>query len=252
MTLKKNQKFLLVEGCPRSGTGILRHLLNSHPEIALTHESNILKIGLQSFVEHLKNELPDKQSTTYVGDKFPDYILEHNRIFELFPDALIIHIVRNPVDVLNSMMSRRIKSKQGMDPTWNSALSLNDGIAYWKFCWSVLQKDEKTVAVKYEDLTNQPEKELGHLADLLGLENSFDVSLLGSLPKPGTIRALTASQVKLVNRQLGYFIGNWQLPLQELKAKGPTIQKPVLMKVRVRMKAALFKLHKLANIHNRP
>ena len=139
-----------------------------------------------------------------------------------------------------------------MDPTWNSALSLNDGIAYWKFCWSVLQKDEKTVAVKYEDLTSQPEKELGHLADLLGLENSFDVLLLDSLPKPNTIRALSASQVKLVNRQLGFFIANWQLPLHELKAKSPTIRQPVLMKMRVRMKAAMFKLHKLTNVRYQP
>ena len=42
MTL--NKKLLLVTGCPRSGTTIANIVLNSHPNISITNECNLINI----------------------------------------------------------------------------------------------------------------------------------------------------------------------------------------------------------------
>ena len=219
--------------------------MNSHEEIALTHELNVLRKGIGHLFQTIQSEFPEKLSPKYIGDKFPDYIFEHSRIRKKFPEARTICIFRNPLHVLNSMMYRRKVARQGGDPSWNNHLTLMDALDYWKYAWSLCLEDENLIAVKYEDLISHTDHELGRLADVLGLENRFRTSLIEHVQKPGTDVTLTTSQMEFVDRQLGGVISNWQLSFEDLKAKCPTIQKPLLMKARVRMKAAKLRLHNL-------
>jgi hypothetical protein len=190
-------------------------------------------------MRQIKKEFPEKRCPTYIGDKFPDYIIKHHYIRKRFPEARTICIFRNPLDVINSMMFRRKVSREGGDPSWNRSLSLGDGVAYWKLAWSLLLKDERIIPLKYEDLISHPSRDLERLADILGLVGEFDTSLLSRVQKPGTIRVLTSPQLKFVNHHLGSFISNWQVPLEELREKYPLTAKPALLTTRIRFKGAL-------------
>ena len=51
------KKMILVMGCPRSGTPLLNQLLNSHPEIALTNEMNLVALADEMKRTVFKKEL---------------------------------------------------------------------------------------------------------------------------------------------------------------------------------------------------
>jgi len=251
MALKKNPKLLLVEGCPRSGTGILRHVLNTHWEIAITHELNLLKTGEDLFRARLEEEFSNKTELRYVGDKVPDYIFDHRRLRRKFPDLRILCIIRNPLGVLNSMMFRRRMSEAGHDPTWNRFLSVRDGIAYWKYCWNLLTEDNSILPLKYEDLLQNPDTEMGKVASFLGLGNSFDARVMKTLLKPNTQSSLSIAERRLIEKHLGEFIALWDLPIEHLRAKCRPLTKPIFLKARIRAKALLYKAELLRGKYKR-
>ncbi|MGB9598433.1 MAG: sulfotransferase, partial [Minisyncoccales bacterium] len=69
--MEKEIKWLIVQGCPRSGTTILTRLLNSHPLIYLTYEYNLAK----PFFKNYYKIIPKKKLNRiiYLGDKLPQY-----------------------------------------------------------------------------------------------------------------------------------------------------------------------------------
>lgn len=61
----------------------------------------------------------------YVGDKFPSLFRHFDRIFELFPDAKHVYIVRNPLSVIESYDARH----QDPDDHWQ--WTCQDGMDAW-------------------------------------------------------------------------------------------------------------------------
>ncbi len=111
---------------------------------------------------------------------------------ELFPDAKIIHIYRNPIDSANSYIKRDIERRNQFNLTWKKKIkrhfliakkyhqnfrlnNLQDGYNLWKeyvsksFEWEPVFK-ERMITLKYEDFLDFPFEQMKTLADFCDLE----------------------------------------------------------------------------------
>jgi hypothetical protein len=191
---------IFVVGCPRSGTTLLRLILDSHPSISAGPESRFLW-GLQAIEErnwptlatfgltldewHAKVrslfEAPHRAYAEHQGkvrwaDKSPDYALMLDYIDTLYPDAQIVHIVRNPRDVIDAW--RRfygLKSVHRAAQAWVRYV----GAAH---TFAETMGPGKVMELRYEDLAREPESTLRALLTWLGEPWSDDVLAFADRP----------------------------------------------------------------------
>jgi hypothetical protein len=143
--LKQPETIFFIVGHPKSGTTWLSKILNSHPEVCCNYEghfffrddgfltlSNSLRssVELRNWAERTYNQwssdidkeisvfvklivqyymqaVAEKTGKRIIGDKSPTYQLKE--MAELFPDAKVIHILRDGRDVAVSMAFHRSK-----------------------------------------------------------------------------------------------------------------------------------------------
>jgi hypothetical protein len=140
---------IVLYGAPRSGTTYLQQLLNSHPDVFVSHEARIfgwlyhalevlpederfLVTYHDAFVEYLREHLPDVMRDFYRalapdarfwGDKNPHYAEARSgrcleMVSELFPTSLFIHIIRDGRDVVSSLVRKRIMAQEERGEVW--------------------------------------------------------------------------------------------------------------------------------------
>lgn len=194
------QPFFIV-GPLRSGTTLLRLLVDHHPQINCFGEFEgavSQAVGNQwpvmadyhNFVEH------DRQTQAYrfTVDKTLDYVglvksflaqqyardpgkiigaSIHSRMDmlpQLWPEARFIHLLRDPRDVARSCI--------GMGWVGN----VHEGARYWRKPeehWDLLTRTvdaSRRMTVRFEDLVLDPEKELTRICEFLGV--NFDAAML--------------------------------------------------------------------------
>ncbi|MDX1372196.1 MAG: sulfotransferase [Nitrososphaeraceae archaeon] len=105
-------------------------------------------------------------------EKTPDHLTYTDIILDQFPEARIIHIVRDGRDVLLSLNKLKEKGegwvpnkRSGRIDLWKNAIRQGLG-----FRENNLYKDRITT-IKYEDLMDSPEKTISQLFNFLGLKN---------------------------------------------------------------------------------
>ena len=193
----KNESPIFVVGCPRSGTTLLRKVLNSHSNIACPPESkfivqlvNLLEIdqarnGLQSmgyevpeiqkrlrsFIDSFFQDYCKKQGKKRWADKTPHHVFHLETIDNIYEQqALWVVITRNGLDVANSLQNFDWGIlKPFLEEGTHKAIS---AIRLWCSINKKLLDFQKIIAkriyfIKYEDLTTNPEKALQRLFDFL-------------------------------------------------------------------------------------
>ena len=103
------------------------------------------------------------------GDK-SDYLDRMHIVYDIFPDAKFIHIVRDGRDVVNSVL----KLPWGPKDILAGAEWWSDHVKMAQIVGRVLGKSRYLV-VKYEDLVANPESELTRVCEFLGEEFSADM-----------------------------------------------------------------------------
>src|ERR1700722_10204495 len=118
---------IFIVGCHRSGTTMLRELLDSHPRISSGREdislfwlskldTDLWRITLRGFgyteedwfesvrrmVGDLHSRYAESQGKTRCAIKAPENALILDYINRVYPDCQVIHIVRHPRDVIAS------------------------------------------------------------------------------------------------------------------------------------------------------
>jgi hypothetical protein len=184
---------IFIIGCQRSGTTLLRMILDAHPQICSGEETGFLqdlehmtgnrwhhlatygftrKAVLQEikdFYLKFQHELCSKTGKTIWIDKTPYYYDQISFIRELFPEAKFIFIYRDGRDVAASCREK-----------WGK-IGFYKCIREWKRSFKIIEnlEGENTndiYKLKYEDLVTNPRL---HLQELLSFLNiAWDDALL--------------------------------------------------------------------------
>ena len=164
--------YLFIVGCPRSGTTLLRRMVDAHPRISITHETHWIPklvdcppadlprvlaehprsatLGIErrelealphdsytGFVEALFDHYGSVRGKPIVGDKVPGYVREIPLLHRLFPTARFVHLVRDGRDVVLSALDweRKAEDMRRRFPTWEEAPAATAAL-WWR--WNVL------------------------------------------------------------------------------------------------------------------
>jgi protein-tyrosine sulfotransferase len=191
---EKSNEDLIIIGCyPRSGSTLLKNLLNQHPKIIAGEiEINIFQDiktkdklinafninqkeisqaknnanDLVSFSENILEKVKEKNEGEKVLIKQPKHVLFIDKIFKHYPQSKFIHIIRDGRD---ATMSQRY-------------YLLPKGKKEWPYEWCCRQwatfinrarkfkDDPRYLEVYYEDLVKNPKENLDKITGFLNLE----------------------------------------------------------------------------------
>ena len=202
---------IFIVGSPRSGTTLLRNMLNRHPAIAICHETyfhhlvyrrrhafgNLNNLGnrrrlveeylstervtsmgidLQALEETLLREgtsyetffasllrfYAQANSKRRCGEKSPRHAVFTETLCQWFPGAFIIHILRDPRDVVASLLRMPWASRSVLT---NSDTWLRCNLGAWRS-----RQRPGYLQVRYEELATRPEEELRRICAFVGEE----------------------------------------------------------------------------------
>lgn len=186
---------IFVIGSPRSGTTLLRLILDSHPAISCGEETHFLR-DLESIVGRnwelvatygisrawwlqairtlymdFQAQVLERSGKTRWAEKDPTYTLHLAFIEELFPTAVFVHLVRDGHDVVASFRDRwgYRSAARAAKGEWaryvRAAQALGDRLPA-----------ERYLEIRYERLVADPEDEGRRLFTFLG--ESWDPAVL--------------------------------------------------------------------------
>ena len=178
---------IFVIGSPRSGTTLLRLILDSHPHISCGEETHFLRdleavvgrnwdlvatygLGREWWIEHIRGlyeafqaEVLARSGKLRWAEKDPTYTLHALFIEELFPDALYIHLLRDGHDVVASFRDR-----------WGYKSAARAARSEWARYVTAARElgarlpADRFLELRYEDLVADPEGQGRRLFAFLG------------------------------------------------------------------------------------
>jgi Sulfotransferase family len=186
---ERGQGLVFIVGSPRSGTSWLARLMGAHEAIAATQETELLNRYCQTWFHAWNEQLPTdadqwsrhrhrglpavltaeeldnyvlgfardvyakvlslKPTARVVVDKNPEYSLHIDVIRRMFPDAGVIHIVRDGRDVAASMLA----ASRGWGRDWAPA-QVRLAAQTWRACVESASaaRSGRYLQIGYEDL----------------------------------------------------------------------------------------------------
>jgi len=210
-----SQAPFFIVGCGRSGTSLLRNLLNSHLEVAIPLESLFivdylraeglhdlaalqelllgepeisewgLKLKRQDFVgaptlsatiDRLHMLYAQSQGKKHWGQKTPRFIRNLDLIGASFPEAKFIHMIRDPRAVVNSLIRSDVHRSNPYHGAQRWKMDVSEGRDYES------RHPDRMISIKYEKLVTQSDDVLKNICGFLNLE--FQSDLVGQ--KGGT------------------------------------------------------------------
>lgn len=197
---KSESNPIIIGGCPRSGSTVLRLILGSHQDVIDGPETHLflplpidtarLEVRFQlpiNCLYHLHNKVLSRAAFI---DGFQMILLKHygrsrwvektsrnvhtfEWIKERFPSATLLHIIRDPRDVVVSLRThpRFLRANHDRVAT-NWQHPWTECIARWKRCIEDgirLRRYNNYFEVKYESLVAEPEETLKQICARTGL-----------------------------------------------------------------------------------
>jgi hypothetical protein len=196
---------IVVYGAPRSGTTYLQELINSHPEVYVSHETRVfawlheaievltgddrlVANQREEFISYLRRVAPELMRGFYRelapgvsrwGDKNPHYVDPLNDgalelVAEIFPRALFIHIVRDGRDVVSSLLRKEENGKPWVTfdqahYTWGRHVQRGSEFG------RSLGGDARFLELRYEDLVADDLAMADRIFSFIGIELHPDV-----------------------------------------------------------------------------
>lgn len=120
------------------------------------------------------------------GLKTPTNEFYAESIFRAFPKASLLHVIRDPRDVVVSMMKTKFvrRVELSMNPRY---FATNGVLAWWKMSAEVALENQRRFpnryhVVKYEDITADTTETVASLCKVCGLEYSSDMLAMNGHP----------------------------------------------------------------------
>ena len=224
---------IFLGGCPRSGTTLLRVMLDSHPDIACGSELRLVHVFANlwrnirdtrgdilrehfgvtdgnlktSFADQLGNILERHrvaQGKSRVAEKTPANVTVFPLLRELFPASPLIHVIRDGRDVVASLLGMSWHDERSGKPM-DIVSDVHAAATTWVECVSI---GRSVIAepgasahyheIRYEELIQDPVQVLRKLLEFLGLQWNDAVLEFHNNPRifAGTEES-SASQVAL-------------------------------------------------------
>jgi len=233
---------IIVGGFYRSGTTLLRRLLDAHSRIHCGPEVKFFKdfYGdyLQDELHHVRlfstlstlglseNEMLSIFGRAFVeghrlaarkvgkvrwADKNPENVLYLNQWGQLLPDGfLFVHVVRSPLDALASL--KEVGFEKAVPPHFEDKVRL-----YRKFCEAGIEHSEAfpetSLTLRYEELVHEPTACLSRL--FLALGESFEAAILERFADPERGDGIEDPKVKLTRKVHTDSVGRWRKDLSQ-------------------------------------
>lgn len=190
---------IFVIGSPRSGTTLVRLILDAHPRISCGEETHFLRdleaiVGrnwglvasygldrawwlarIRALYSDFQAEVLARSGKARWAEKDPTYTLHLGFIEELFPSAVYVHLLRDGHDVVASFRDR-----------WGYVSAARAARSEWaRYVGAARELGERLPAerfleLRYEDLVRQPESQGRRLFDFLG--EAWDPAVLAFDP----------------------------------------------------------------------
>lgn len=191
--LVRSPVFLL--STPRSGSTLLRNILDTHPRIHATPELVLTEVGVQFLrfpaeygmhtiytelgfgesgltareLEHLLwdrvlHRALERSGKAVLFHKAPRVLLRWRRIAECWPEARYIFLLRHP---LNVVASAREMTAAGSAMSWSA---LTDFYLRYFYLLREARAELAGLTVRYEDLTAEPERVCQAICEFLHLD----------------------------------------------------------------------------------
>ncbi|MFI7703582.1 sulfotransferase family protein [Nonomuraea sp. NPDC049480] len=180
----------------RSGSTLLRSILNAHSSLHAPHELHVRRLRVhfdtnlaakamaalghnQADLEHLlwdrvlHRELV-RSGKQYIVDKTPANAFAYERIAACWPDARFVFLLRHPASIATSWHEAAPDKRTPEEATL-------DALRYMK----AVQRARKALpglTVRYEELSAEPERVTREICAFLGLEWEPDMLAYGSQP----------------------------------------------------------------------
>ena len=233
---------VFIGGSGRSGTSLVRTILNSHSNLSIGVELKITPIIAKAFGEsakqgpllsehfylgrrYLEESYRDlilrllypywkRTGRLRIGEKTPNNAFYFSELGRLFPDAYFIHVIRDGRDVVRSLLQKDWKNANGqlMPITQDPARAA----AYWKGAVQAGQQaarqgelSDRYIEVRYEELVREPESVLRSLFAFIG--EAWEPSVLAFHEQGESVYPTV--QRKITPRS----VGRWQDELSDFQ-----------------------------------
>jgi tetratricopeptide (TPR) repeat protein len=204
---------IFIVGMPRSGSSLIEQILSSHRDVAGLGESGVVPSLLEDGRLYDRELAPGSARVRALREaylvaarrrgwkgqpRFVDKTLENylhvGMIDLMFPRAVILHSVRNPLDTCvacyRQLFARGAETLYDLADIGAEYLRVADMMAHWR---SVLPG--RVIEVSYEDLVASPQERIRWLVtEACGLD--WDPACLRFHQSPGAVRTASASQVR--------------------------------------------------------
>lgn len=237
---------VFIVGLPRTGTTLTERIISSHSQVEslgetlflqmiLRRESGVLskermipemieKVALtdmkaiaDSYLDSLSYRLGDE---AFFIEKLPFNFLYLGFIARAWPEARIVHLVRNPMDACFSMY------KQVFTWAYKYSYSL-EGLGEYYLAYDRLRKHwqnvlkDRMIEVEYESLVNDQEQQTRVLLDRLGLEFEPACLEFDKNQAPST----TASSVQIRDKVHSGSVKKWERYARQLQPLKDRLEK---------------------------
>ena len=251
---------IIIGGCPRSGTTLLRSCLNAHPSIyagpecayglkaieaVLSTDKHIGQRAARAFGlgddeilrsyglgwEYWLSCVLERNGDgkTRIADKMPQYQRHFGMMSYMLPDALFIHIIRDPRDVAASLFDRSDLFGYDNGDDVEFCKDASKAAEYWSHETSLgirMRTHENSLRymeVYYEDLALSPEATLASILKFVG--EPWSESVLE--PDDGGIEWTNG---KTNEKPHSHSVGNWRRRISQQDAKTIEDQTAQMMK----------------------
>ena len=231
---------IFIGGAPRSGTTLLRAIVNASRNIVCGPEMRVIPalchLAQQIETAHLDVLTADygldadalnarfaqlaplhEKSGARVAEKTPANILHFRQLRRLFPDSPLIGIVRDGRDVVASLLSMDWRDNQGRP----MAITQDAGAAAELWVRSVesgarMHDDPNYLELRYERLATDPEREIGRLFDKLGENDAAKARAIDHARHFDRTAGQSESSAERVAQPIdASAIGRWQRDLDD-------------------------------------
>jgi hypothetical protein len=230
------ERHVIIGGSPRSGTTLVRRILDRHPGLCCGPETSILLPGGMridqvasayrwpahelrdlmaaspsqgAFVDAFARRYRQRRDRARWAEKTPLNVLSFAWVLDRFPEARLVHVVRDGRDVVCSM-------RQHPDRHWVDGVEVRElraqSVEAYMHRWVRdteagigMRGDPRYIEIRYEELVEDPERVMRDL--LAALDEPWLAELLVERTPKGGRRAHANSRITTAS------VGRWRQDL---------------------------------------